>query len=205
MNESPPKAGRGRPKTLIRAGVVEIAMRSYWKDGPTEVSLNAVCQRAGVSKPSVYREFGNEDGLTHAALEHYAKCVLGKVLEVLDGEDSFAGKIRKVAYLAAEDDAHESGCLFVKMRTAKNLMGEKTQTLISATESMAVDAYAKLLVEGHETGEWSGNIPVKLGAAYLHAQIGLALDQRARGEDPKAVLALALSVLVLPETKTKTV
>ncbi|WP_139816293.1 TetR/AcrR family transcriptional regulator [Planktotalea arctica] len=183
--------------------MVEIAMRSYWNEGPTEVSLNGLCQRAGVSKPSVYREFGNEDGLTHAALENYGHCVLAKVLEILAGEDIFAGKIRKIAYLAAEDGAHESGCLFVKMRTAKNQMGEKTQILIAAMASMAVDAYANLLIEGRETGEWPGNIPVKLGAAYLHAQIGLALDQRARGEDPRVVLALALCVLGLTDAQSE--
>lgn len=170
-------------------------MRAYWEDGPTEVSLNAICKRAGVSKPSVYREFGNEDGLTHAALENYARCVLGQVLEILAGDGSFADKISKVAYLAAEDAAHANGCLFVKMRAAKASMGENTQSLITAMESMAIDAYAKLLTEAMEAGEWSGRISVQLGARYLHAQIGLALDQRARGEDPAAVLALALSVL----------
>jgi hypothetical protein len=58
---------------------------------------------------------------------------------------------------------------------------------------------AKVLTEARERGEWSGSIPDALGAQYLHAQIGLALDQRARGEDPKATLALALSVFDLVE------
>lgn len=180
---------------MQKAAVLDIAMRAYWQEGPAEVSLNAICQRAGVSKPSVYREFGNEDGLTHAALEIYAQCVLAQVLEVLGGEGSFAERINRVAYLAAEDVTHMQGCLFVKMRAVKGRMGDATQALISAMEAMAIEAYTKALTEARATGDWSGSIPVPLAAQYLHEQIGLALDQRARGKDPKAMLALALSAL----------
>jgi len=199
MSDSSQKPARGRPKTLRKADVVDVAMRAYWEDGPTEVSLNAICQRAGVSKPSVYREFGNDDGLTSAALEHYAQCVLAEILNILGRDGGFADKIRDVARLVAEGAEYEGGCLFVKMRAAKPRMGEKTQALIDAIDRMALDAFAKVLAEARERGEWSASIPDALGAQYLHAQIGLALDQRARGEDPKATLALALSVFDLVE------
>lgn len=200
MSETPSKPGRGRPPKMNKADVLDVAMNAYWEDGPTAVSLNSVCQRAGVSKPSVYKAFGNEDGLTCAALEHYGQFVMVKMLEILHGEDSFANKIRRVAYLAAEDVQHEKGCLFVKMRSEKDQMGQKTQTLIAHLESMSRDAFATVLAEGKANGEWAGNIPVELAAHYLHAQIGLALDQRARGEDPTKVLAMALSVFEFTET-----
>jgi len=194
MSEMPNKPARGRPKTLKKADVVDVAMRAYWEEGPTEVSMNAICQRAGVSKPSVYREFGNDDGLTHAALANYADSVLGKILGITSSEDSFTSKISQIAYLSAEDALHEKGCLFVKMRAAKAQMGPKTQALIAQIESMALEAFSSVLREAQASGEWLSDISVELGAQYLHGQIGLALDQRARGEDPKATLALALSV-----------
>lgn len=192
------KPTRGRPKTLNKANLIDVAMRAYWKDAPTEVSLNEICALAGVSKPSVYREFGNDDGLAYAALEIYAETVLAKILTIVAGDDTFADKIRKIAYLSAEDALHENGCLFVKMRAAKEQMGPKTQELIDRIENMALEAFSALLTEGRALGEWSNTIPIELGARYLQAQIGLALDQRARGQDPKAVLDLALSALSNP-------
>jgi AcrR family transcriptional regulator len=33
---------------------------------------------AGISKPSLYREFGSEDGLTRAVLDRYAERVLSE-------------------------------------------------------------------------------------------------------------------------------
>lgn len=194
MSEIPPKKRRGRPKTLKKADVTDVAMRAYWENGPADVSLNAICQQAGVSKPSVYREFGNDDGLTHAALSIYAEKVLGKMLAITQSDDSFAHKLNQLAHLSAEDVLHEHGCLFVKMRTAKAQMGPKTQELIEAIEGMSLDAFSKVLAQARAAGSGSGGISVELGARYLQAQIGLALDQRARGENPNETLALALSV-----------
>lgn len=201
MSNIPEKPGRGRPKTFKKANVIDVAMQSYWQEGPTEVSLNAICQRAGVSKPSVYRAFGNDDGLTAAALSNYADIVLGKVMSITSSQDSFASKIRQIAYLSAQDELHAHGCLFVKMRAAKAQMGPKTHELIAQIEAMALAAFSNVLAKARASGEWQGDIPVELGAQYLHAQIGMALDQRARGEDPTTILALALSVFEVAETK----
>lgn len=200
MPEAPSKPGRGRPPKMSKEDVLDVAMNAYWEDGPTAVSLNSICQRAVVSKPSVYNAFGSEDGLTCAALEHYGQFVMVKMLEILHSKDRFPNIIKRVAHLAAQDAQHQKGCLFVKMRSEKSQMGEKTQTLIAHLESMSRDAFATVLAEGKANGEWAGNIPVELAAHYLHAQIGLALDQRARGEDPTEVLAMALSVFEFTET-----
>lgn len=194
MIEDNKKPLRGRPKTLNKEDVLEVAMRAYWEEGPTEVSLNSVCKRAGVSKPSLYREFGNEDGLARAVLENYVQKVVVKVIEAITGDGSFADRLDRLTYLVAQSEQHASGCLYVKMRAVKSNLGDKTQLLITQTEELALDAYARFLTEGRENGEWSGAIDVPLGAQYFHAQIGLAMAQRASGDDPKAVLGLAFSV-----------
>lgn len=199
MSEDPEKPGRGRPRTMRRDDVLEVAMRAWWTQGPAAVSLNAICQRAGVSKPSVYREFGNEDGLTCAALGHYAQVVLSGVLEILSGAGGFRDRIMRVAHLMAVDPQHENGCLFVKMRAARDGLGAATQAALAQIEGMAIAAYAQALSEARASGEWSGTIPDDLAARYLAAQMGLALDMRARGEDPRQVLELALTVLGLPQ------
>jgi AcrR family transcriptional regulator len=138
MSDASGKPGRGRPKTLKKADVTDVAMQSYWERGPAQVSLNAICQKAGVSKPSVYREFGNDDGLTHAALSSYADKVLGKMLAITQSDDSFARKIDQLVHLSAEDMLHEHGCLFVKMRAAKAQMGPRTQDLTEAIEQISL-------------------------------------------------------------------
>ena len=58
-------------------------MTAYWHGDPADVSLNAICQMAGVSKPSLYREFGSEDGLSRAVLDTYAERVLSDIFVIL--------------------------------------------------------------------------------------------------------------------------
>lgn len=199
MSSDPVKPNRGRPKTLNKDHVATVAMNAYWEDGPSDVSLNEICYRAGVSKPSVYREFGNDDGLAASALETYAATVLSEMQAIVVGRDTFAEKIRKLVYLSAVGTLHKNGCLFIKMRSVKAQMGPKTQAVIDQIETHTSDAFAGLLAEARASGEWSSNIPTDLAADYLKAQIGLALDHRARGVNPKPVLDMALSVLTDPK------
>lgn len=195
MSSNPEKPGRGRPKTLKKAAVIDAAMQAYWQEGPTNVSLNEVCARAGVSKPSVYREFGNDDGLAAAVLEVYAETVLGQMLGIVQSDEDLATKLSKIVSLAAADPLHDHGCLFVKMRAARDQLGPKTQAVIGQIDGMALEAFTKLFAQARTEGGWTSSLPADLAAAYTHAQIGLALDYRARGEDPRAILDLALSVL----------
>ena len=54
---------KGRPKTFNKSLASKIAMETYWKEGIENVSLNEMCRKIGESKPSVYREYGGEEGL----------------------------------------------------------------------------------------------------------------------------------------------
>ncbi len=83
------KANRGRPKTFDRNHIIDIAMMSYWKEGPIAVSINEICKRAGVSKPSVYREFGSEDGLKRAAVSTYCDLLIAQFERGMDLESNF--------------------------------------------------------------------------------------------------------------------
>ena len=180
--------------------VLQVAMRAYWHEGP-EVSVNAVCQRAGVSKPSLYREFGSEDGLTAAALEQYASIVLSQRCDLLLSGQSFFDKLEALITYASEDPRNEHGCLFVKMRASRLRLGPKTQAQVAEIEAAAIKLYARFFRESRESGEWTGNISPDFAAQYLHAQIGLAVSQRALGTETAIVrplLEYALSVLRKP-------
>jgi len=189
------KPARGRPRTFDKDHVADVAMQAYWEEGPAEVSLNAVCERAGVSKPSVYREFGNDDGVTHAALSHYAETVLVRMHEIVTSDADYRNKIAGIIALSSVDATHDHGCLLVKMRAVRDRMGPRTQELIDRIEAMSRDAFIGLLSDGRDAGDLPEGVSVDLGARYLQAQVGLALDHRARGLDPKPILDLALSVL----------
>ncbi len=172
-------------------------MDAYWSDDPADVSVNTICRLAGVSKPSVYREFGSEDGLTRATLDRYAQQVLTDVFAILQAGRGLQWTLDALADFACDDQRMERGCLYYKMRNGKHRLGPQTRALVDELDAAAQAAYAGFLRACREVGEWTAGPTVEAGARYLSEQVGLAITQRASGEDPGQVrdsLSLALSV-----------
>ena len=125
--------------------VLEVAVSAYWQRDPADVSVNAICQMAGVSKPSLYREFGSEDGLTRAALDRYAGRVLSDVFAILQGGKDLRATLDALVDFACADPRMETGCLFYKMRAGKHRLGPETRARVEEIDAAAHAAYAAFL------------------------------------------------------------
>ena len=178
--------------------VLDVALTAYWRGDPADMSVNAICQLAGVSKPSLYREFGSEDGLKRAALDRYAEEVLSDLFAILQRGGGLEETIDALIDFASDDPRMETGCLFYKMRAGKHRLGPRTRARVDEIDLAARIAYAAFLRARDEAGELREGLSVEAAAAYLGEQIGLAITQRASGEAPTRVremLQLGLSVL----------
>lgn len=201
MNNKAAKLPRGRPRTMNADKVINIAMTACWQSDPADVSVNAICQMAGISKPSLYREFGSEDGLMLAVLDSYAERVLSSVLEIFRNEGELQATLDALIEFTCEDPRMETGCLFYKMRAGKHRLGPKTLARIEEIEATAHVAYAAFLQSCTGSDDWPGGLTVEVGAKFLLEQTALALSLRAHGEDParvREILDLALSVFRRP-------
>jgi AcrR family transcriptional regulator len=70
-----------------RTALVEVAGRLLADGGPAAVTTRAVAAAAGVQAPTIYRLFGDKDGLLEAVAEHvFATYVAGKAARVDDGD-----------------------------------------------------------------------------------------------------------------------
>jgi len=177
--------------------VLRTAVDAYWRDDPADVSVNTICRLAGVSKPSLYREFGSEDGLTRAALDRYAEEVLVDIFAILQSGAPLHPTLDALVEFACNDPRMETGCLFYKMRSGKHRLGPETRARVDELDAGARSAYAAFLSSCRDTGEWPAGPSIDAGARYLSEQIALAFTQRGSGEKPEHVresLVLALSV-----------
>jgi AcrR family transcriptional regulator len=201
MDQNDPKPARGRPRTMNADTVLDIAMTAYWQTDPADVSVNAICQMAGISKPSLYREFGSEDGLMRAALDSYAERVLSEMFTILHAGRGLGETFDALVDFASADPRMETGCLFYKMRAGRHRLGPETRARVDEIDAAAQAAYASFLRSARDAGEWPDGPSVEAGAKYLGEQIALAITQRASGEDKariREMLGLALSVFTRP-------
>ena len=189
------KPKRGRPSTLDPDDILAVAMAAYWGSDPADVSVNKICELAAVSKPALYRAFGGEDGLMRAVLDRYAAQVLSELMGLLSSDPPLPQMLDALVHFAARDPKMQTGCVFYKMRAGKHRLGPQTLARVNEIDAGAVQAFETYLTP--RADDLRGQSPGTL-ARYLVEQIGLALSQRAAGEDPaqvEATMALALSPL----------
>lgn len=197
MGDADQRPARGRPRTMNAEDVLDVAMSAYWQRDPADVSVNAICQMAGISKPSLYREFTSEDGLSRAVLDRYAELVLSEIFVVLQGGAGLQETLEALIAFASDDPRMETGCLFYKMRAGKHRLGPETRARVEEIDAAAQAAYASFLRAARGAGDWPDGLSVEAGAKYLGEQLALAITQRASGEDKariREMLTLALSV-----------
>ena len=201
MCDANQRPARGRPRTMNADKVLDVAITAYWRSDPADVSVNAICQMAGISKPSLYREFGSEDGLMRAALDSYAERVLLDVLAILQEGHGLRRTLDALIDFAATDPRMETGCLFYKMRVGKHRLGPGTRARVDEIDAVAQAAYVAFLKAARDAGDLPRGLSIEAVAKYLGEQLALAITQRASGEDPariREMMALALLVFTSP-------
>lgn len=84
-----------------REELLDAADRAIRKEGPT-VSMDEIAAEAGVTKPILYRHFGDKAGLSHALGERYLELLLAALRGAVERETDPAGRISATidAYLA---------------------------------------------------------------------------------------------------------
>lgn len=192
MTNKVPKKKRGRPKTLNRQRTIALAMTKYWKDGVESTSLNEICHFTQVSKPGVYREFGGEDGLMEAVLDHYKQEVFSMFISMLKAERPFAETLEGLMDWITHEDDTPQGCLFVKMRSAKDQLGPATTQLVESIKSELRSVYKTWYQRGIKRQEVNPDIHPELAAFFIETQITTALHLVTMGEPIEQIKAQTL-------------
>ena len=201
MNNQKIVKKKGRPKTIDLEKLKNIAMSNYWSDGPTNVSLNEICNKAKISKPGFYREFGGEDGLMKSALLLYKNSLIQQILDILNLEKTFDETLDLlVAFIIENKDKEqkENGCLLAKFRQSRKKFGKKTQEQIDIILKERHLVFELWIKKAKSKGEFSLPLTSNFVANYIISQLDYAVSGLANGEknkNIKNVLTLALSIL----------
>ena len=192
------RRGRGRPKRRSRTELVELAMDRYWRDGVYVHSLNELCRRLSISKPSLYREFGGEEGLIEAVLDHYRELVVLPVLRFLELEWPFAETMEALIIGMTTPDGVPPGCLFTEMRMLRKRLSPQCVAKLAAIEHERIEAFERWYLRALERGEAKASLSAAVASHYRDAQFTLILLQMGAGLSPDQIRTqgrLALGVL----------
>lgn len=162
-----------RPKTYDRDEVLQKAIRLFWDKGYEGAHLRELVAVTGISRFSLYQEFGSKNGLFEAALGAYIEG-LGELGKILLREPPGLANIR-AHFQGLIDFGFRHGCF------ALNTIREK--------HVVPKDAFAAVedLVQGGET-----NLLVNLEAAIAAEDLPESMDAVATA---KLLTALEVGML----------
>ena len=193
---------RGRPKTFNNSEVINYAMYNYWGKGVNKVSINEICRKCKVSKPSLYREFGGEDGLMKETVLLYKRKIVEPLLKVLENRNTFRASLYKIISIftrSQNENDMPKGCLLVKLNESSSDVGKETRNAINQTKRYMLKSFENWIDISKDKGEISKKIPSKLAASYIDVQFDNALSMLIKNKDKNTVkrfLLLALSPLM---------
>jgi TetR/AcrR family transcriptional repressor of nem operon len=146
----------GRTKEYDRRGVLSKAIAVFWKKGFEATSMSELIKATGLNSASLYKEFGNKEGLYETALEEYREQELEPFIRPLIDEPNMKGidTFLKGAIKNATSP-HFNGCFMM------NTLAEKE--VVSTGAVRRVEKFCtrlETILEGAIRGaQKSGDIP----------------------------------------------
>jgi TetR/AcrR family transcriptional repressor of nem operon len=123
----------GRPRLYSREAVIEKAMGVFWQNGYKAASVSDIVRETGLNTASMYKEFGDKEGLFSAALDHYRDHVIGPRYRILIDDPNLEGVemfLRNVFLGAAKSEY--KGCLMMNHLAQKHVISPEAAKQVGA-------------------------------------------------------------------------
>ena len=114
VEKSTTKRTRGRPREFIPEEALDRAVELFWADGFEGVDVDRIARAVGVTKPSLYRVFGDKASLFLHALRRYGETIGAAPLAAFHAEQDVAdavGALLRASVQAGTMDDRPKGCL----------------------------------------------------------------------------------------------
>lgn len=172
---------RADARATRREQLLDAADRAIRRDGP-DVPMEALAAEAGITKPVLYRHFGDRDGLLDAVAERHARRLVAELRTALAAQSHPRERIRSVmaTYLAFLDRDPELHRLIVRAVPARPGTSSVLDDALSVICDQVVDAVRREL-----TGARLDPTPARTWGEGIVGMVQLVGDRwlEARGGD----------------------
>lgn len=185
-------------KHYDRSELLDRAVELFRVRGYSDTSTAALVDELGVNRKSMYAEFGSKQGLFEAALEHYDRENLSRVLGPLEAPDAGLDTIRRAfrGYgQAAEGWPSGRGCLMCNTAVERAALDPGARAHVDRYLQRIEAAFVNALRNGRATGELNDTVDVhELGAFFAMSMVGVSALLRAQA--PPAQVQAACRVVI---------
>ncbi len=177
---------RGRPREFDPDSALDRVLPVFWRDGFEGASVQALCEAAGVSKPSLYAAYGNKEALYLAALRRYADREGAVRIAALHATPDARQAVRTFLHSLVAlytDPGEPGGCLIASGASASASAAMPAAVrcaLVSALQGIT-DALATRLERARQNGELPTEAdPLALAQFFGTIVTGLSVQARSQ-------------------------
>ena len=153
-------------RQAVRQAVMEAALALATERGFQKVSMSDVAVRAGITRATLYKYFGDVDAIFrewHRATLHDH---LGRVAEIANGEGDPAAKLAEILETYALTVFRHHGSRFASML--------HLQDHVRRAEEHLIGILAELVGAGARSGQFRRDIPPEELARFCHSSLSSA-------------------------------
>ena len=145
----PPKRAQRMSRPQRRAQLLAVATQIVQTSGISSLTMAALAQLAGVSKPVVYEIFQNSEDVALALLDEYFKNIVELVQENTQGAETLDAYISCV--IDVEFEFHARGALSIRSitngHTSSHATGERLNAAFLKIRKQAIGTFRELLLQ----------------------------------------------------------
>ncbi len=148
----------GRPREFDPEEALDRAVEMFWADGFEGVDVDRIARAVGVTKPSLYRLFGDKSSLFLRALERYGETIGAASLAAFNAQPDIADAVRALLETSVRAGTAEGGPKGCLMACVAVVQAEHSPE-IRAEITRGLAGLAELLQTRFEQEASNGAIP----------------------------------------------
>ncbi len=176
-------------------------MEAFWSQGYEATSLQDLLAATGLSKSSLYREFGDKHQLFAHCLEHYCRRQAEAMRQRREESDSALGFIEQLFYGIADtpkNSAQRRGCLLMNTASEFGLTEPDIADRVAAGKAAFAQVFRAAVEQAQDEGDIPADRDSQALADYLVSNMsGLRnlLKTGLEGRDARGIVTTMLQAL----------
>ncbi|MBU6454712.1 MAG: TetR/AcrR family transcriptional regulator [Cyanobacteria bacterium REEB67] len=176
------KRAPGRPKGFALDEALDRAVEMFWEHGYEGVDVDRIARAVNVTKPALYRAFGDKSTLLLKAVERYAITYGGPIMAAFQAEADIYKAVTALLEATVNLATGETrgGCMMVAAALGQSERVLEIRSYLASGLTAAADIIAKRFEKEMEAGRLSGTPSAKVrGRALVDLMKGLQLRAKA--------------------------
>ncbi len=136
-----------------RSSLIAIAKKAFAETGYSATSVNTIADMAGISVGSIYKYFRSKQDLFLTVIEQGHDLVKAVVDRIVEGGGTVLEKVEKVLRAAVEYSLQDPEFVRIYIDCTTQGLAPLATRLSRSIESVAAEAYRRLIAEGQSTGQ----------------------------------------------------